>query len=355
MTDEIGTGYSVPDFSIEIENSGIEDELLALVNSVTVTKGIDQSDYICIEIKDMVENGEFKWLGNDVFALGNQLNVSMGFVDQLTYAAEAHIENISPDFSSGLAPTFTIEGSHKYFTQLKMATELKTYQQYTDSDIINDITSELSITAEVDDTSIQHEKKRKQGGVSYLSFIRTLVSQNQGYEFLVTEGTLYFRSAATTDSAAVTLTWGEDLETFNASVNLSDMVSDVTVRSGYLNATVEGTVSAGDETKMDSSLSSGSETATSVYGSNSVVISNHPVASEEEATEIAKAYLEASSANFVTAACSSVGMPDITPGICVELDGLGDQFSGTYYVTETTHTISGDAYQVNFKVRRNVL
>jgi phage protein D len=50
----------------------------------------------------------------------------------------------------------------------------------------------------------------------------------------------------------------------------------------------------------------------------------------------------------------TIGLPDLRAGRKVEIAGLGDRFSGIYYVMETTHTISESGYQTRFKARREM-
>ena len=47
-----------------------------------------------------------------------------------------------------------------------------------------------------------------------------------------------------------------------------------------------------------------------------------------------------------------VGLPDLRAGQRVNIEGLGARFSGTYFVTETTHTIGDGGYTTKFDARR---
>jgi len=45
--------------------------------------------------------------------------------------------------------------------------------------------------------------------------------------------------------------------------------------------------------------------------------------------------------------------PDIKPGDTVDLDDLGDTYSGNYYVDEVSHTVDSDDYDQHFDLKRN--
>ena len=48
------------------------------------------------------------------------------------------------------------------------------------------------------------------------------------------------------------------------------------------------------------------------------------------------------------------GRPEVHAGTVVAIEGAGERFSGDYYVTSVTHTLTGEAgYQTSFSVERN--
>jgi phage protein D len=50
----------------------------------------------------------------------------------------------------------------------------------------------------------------------------------------------------------------------------------------------------------------------------------------------------------------SVGHPDLRAGTVIKIAGAGRRFSGPYYLTSTTHTITAkQGYRTTFTVRRN--
>jgi phage protein D len=55
---------------------------------------------------------------------------------------------------------------------------------------------------------------------------------------------------------------------------------------------------------------------------------------------------------MVKASATCIGLPDLRAGQRVNIEGLGARFSGTYFVTETTHTIGDGGYTTKFNARR---
>ena len=82
------------------------------------------------------------------------------------------------------------------------------------------------------------------------------------------------------------------------------------------------------------------------------VVVNEPVFTEAQAKERALAILSDRQKEMVTATGSTVGLPDLRAGRKVLLSGLGARFSGSYFLTETTHTIGASGYTTRFTARR---
>ena len=55
---------------------------------------------------------------------------------------------------------------------------------------------------------------------------------------------------------------------------------------------------------------------------------------------------------FITGSGRVIGLPDLRPGDNLRAAGLGDRFSGTYYVKKVEHTLGGSGFITQFDVRR---
>jgi phage protein D len=347
--------YKPPAFEIKIEGKDMEHEMSLHVSAVTVTKRIGQSDHIRFQVQDKMENGTFIWIDKDTFKIGNKINIALGYPGELDHKAEAHIQEVSPRFEESLPPSITVEGTHKVYSLLSRRCDLKTYKKKSDSDIIKAIAGEVGIPAVVDRTAIVFENKFKNSDTDYLRFIRKLVEQNSRFEFFITNGKLYFRRAPIDKSETLTLKWGENLVSFIPMVNVANMITTVIARGIKDKKTIEAKANAGQEKAMGPRHKLGSQIAKKSIGERIEYITDYPAESNEQLKELALARLEAATANFVIAVGRTMGIPSIEPGICIKLEGLGDTFSGKYYVMETVHNISCDGYIVNFVARRNVL
>ena len=84
------------------------------------------------------------------------------------------------------------------------------------------------------------------------------------------------------------------------------------------------------------------------------IVVDKPVHSEKDAKAIAQAILKDRHKEMVKASVTCIGLPDLRAGGKVEIVGLGARFSGTYFVTDSTHTINDSGYITKFNARREV-
>ena len=82
------------------------------------------------------------------------------------------------------------------------------------------------------------------------------------------------------------------------------------------------------------------------------VVVDAPVASEQEARDLAISLLRERAYEFIKGTGQVIGVPDLRPGRNVELQGLGTRFSGTYYLKKVEHNLTSNGYLTTFEVRR---
>ncbi len=357
MPEPPDVSYLVPDFEITIGGKKLKSEEQKIITSVSVDKGIGMGDTFSLEVQDEMENGKFKWLGDKLFKFGKDVTIKLGYVGKLTHTINASIESISTRFSAGLTPTFTVGGSHKGFAKLTVESELKDYSEKKDNDIISEIASSVGLTAEVEATeeAKADPKKYKNVGDSYWNYIKHLANRNKEFEFFIDDGKLIFRKSKASTPPVFTFTWGKNLLGFNSTLDVSKLVSEVVVQGTKNNKAIEGKAAAGKEGITSLGDKTGSKIAKEVFGDRKKYISGKKVDDKADSDNVAQAALETTSNKLITCNVKTLGMPELKPGICIELKGLGDWFNGKYYVSKTTHTISSSGYECSFSAWRNAL
>jgi uncharacterized protein involved in type VI secretion and phage assembly len=133
------------------------------------------------------------------------------------------------------------------------------------------------------------------------------------------------------------------LQHFSPTLNTLRKVGAVTVRGGDLE---------GKKIEAQVGPDAGEAQAVGDGNGETVIIVDMPVASQEEAEQLAQSIYDDLAREYITGAGATIGLPDMRAGRMITLEGLGERFSGEYYVTQATHTISGAGYQTSFVVNR---
>jgi phage protein D len=99
----------------------------------------------------------------------------------------------------------------------------------------------------------------------------------------------------------------------------------------------------------------GADIAEDAFGQSTASIVNIPVESQEEAEQIAKAKFNDMNIELISGEGESVGNMDIRAGYTMQLLGLGDRFSGLYYIKSAEHCIGTQVggYITKFNAVRN--
>lgn len=82
------------------------------------------------------------------------------------------------------------------------------------------------------------------------------------------------------------------------------------------------------------------------------MVVDEPVFTLAEANRRARAILRDRLKQMVKATGTTVGLPDLRAGSRLEITGVGSRLGGTYFVTETTHTLGDSGYTTRFSARR---
>ena len=353
-----------PSYRIVVKGTELRHGVTVDVLSVSVTETINQADSFSFTVRDrypepgrLFAGGDtLKWMDSDLFDEGNEVEVHLGYVDNLQLLLRGEITAVSPSFPASGQPTLAVQG-YSLYHRLQRQRRREPFESGTDSAIASEVASALGLTPEVDRTQVQHELVSP-NGETYAAILSQR-AQRIGYEVTVKDRTLYFqRPGYVRDpSPRLTLEWGKSLISFTPRLSTHNAVTEVTARGpqtsqGRGKDPLVGTATTGD-VRGRLGDETGQEIAQRVFGDNQLLISDHNIGSAQEATEMARAELERRAMGFIGGRGSCIGNPDLRARMVLELKGLGRRFSGAYYVTSTTHALGGNGYQTDFEVQRN--
>ncbi len=88
------------------------------------------------------------------------------------------------------------------------------------------------------------------------------------------------------------------------------------------------------------------------FSAGATAVVDEPLVDDRDAEALAAAKYRRSLRNFITGRGEALGDVRIRAGNTVRLTGLGEKFSGVYYVVSSKHRWSTDGYFTSFEVRR---
>jgi phage protein D len=353
----INSNYYAPRFDLQIQDSPIKTELAHSIIDISVDQKLDEGANFSITIHDEfdMEHEKFKWLDDTIFSMGNTILIRMGYGGKLEEMLYGHITGLSPTFFSGETPSITVSGQDLSYDFMKRKSPEETFPNKTYSDIAQGIASKAGLIAEVDKTTEKFNLICKANEVSYFEFLRGL-AERVGFQVGIQGKKLSFKKPADDKKEIFTMQLGRDIVSFKPTMDTTQILSEVEVRwpdSANPSEPFVGTAKAGDENTQEGGRTTGSQVAQDVLKAPKKVITHIKVESVSHAQEIAKSILNKASDSYIGGECTCVGIPQIKPGVCIELKKMGDRFSGKYYVVSAAHKIGSSGYTTTFKVKRN--
>lgn len=348
----------IPGVSLQIDGANAPEGLLDNILQISVKESINLSGMFTIIINnDYLSGGNNSpWQYADLFEFGKKIKI--GFTSSITenvdfeeestaYILEGEITAIETEFSETAQAPMIIRGydtSHR----LHRGRYSRSFQNVTDSDIVNQVIGEIGIAAgTVTTTTLVHEYVFQENQTN-IEFLRERAAR-VGFELYIQDGKLNFRKP--TQDQQLSLKWLKDIHSFRVRVSTAEQVSSVEVR-GWNYAQKKSIVSTKANAQVITTTESGkgSETNAKFSIKPKMIVVDQPVFSANESDAIAQSLCDELGGEFVSADAKGEGNPKIRPGIAVKLTNMGS-YSGKYYVTETHHLFRENRYTTEFTVR----
>ncbi|MCA9938754.1 MAG: VgrG-related protein [Anaerolineales bacterium] len=332
---------------VEVEGSELPADVFSNLLEVTV----DQHAHLPAMFTARLADRDLSLLDGGPFDLAKAVKIEAAREDgEKVTLFEGEITALEPAFGEGMVAELVVRGYDKLH-RLFRETKSRAFVNKKDSDLAREMAQAAGLQAEVDSTATvyDHLYQHNQSDLAFLMQRAWRI----GYECFVEGGKLYFRQPPR-GGAALTLHWGDDLQSFMPRMTLAEQVDEVIVKGwdAEQQQAIVGRAQATDGRlypRIEESRS-GAEWA-GQFGQGKLVIVNQPVVSQAEADALAAARLNELSGAFVEADGVAFRRPEIKAGQLVDLQALGQRFSGTYLVTSATHVYAPEGLTTHFCVR----
>lgn len=300
------------------------------------------------------------WRHEKLFEIGKK--VKLGFVSSTTqdhnfkeelkdFLIEGEITAMEVHFNEKSEAHMIIRGydiSHR----LHKGRYNRSFLNKTDSDIVKQIAKEVGIKADskIEASGEAHEYVFQENQTN-MEFLRERAARI-GFELFIQNNEIYFRKPKNQES--LPLEWLRDINKFSTRVTSAEQVSSVEVRGwDYTQKKAIASTATAESVITDTGNHQGSNSSTKFSNLKppKMTVVDQPIASTTQAQKMAQALCDELGGEFVYADAKAVGNPKIRPGKVIELTGMGDRYSGKYYVTETRHFYTQRVYTTEFSIR----
>lgn len=361
-----GQDFYVPYFEVKLQGRPLGKDVIRDVTQVTYRDNIEQVDAFNITINNWdAERRDFKYSDSDLFDPGGVIELWMGYYgrDRLKPMITGTITALTPTFPAAGQSTLSISGQN-LLHDLRDSQATHTYENLTDSQIARQIGARLDVEVRTDSEAEAREERHAyliQNNEYAIVFLFRR-AQRLGYElFVESTGTgdqaaqnrLYF-GPPTENRTVYRLDYGSSLIDFSPNLDTSNQVGAVrTVGWDNVNKRrLSYTARRSEVSTTPVDPDAGQERIERAFADREEVIAQCPVNSEEEARRLASETHERIAREMLTASGSTVGLPDLRAGSLIQVTGVGQRFSGSYFVKATTHTIGDSGYTTKFDCRR---
>lgn len=353
-----------PDLLVEIMGKPFGPDPNFDVISVSVTDTIDQADSFTLTLRAhspqvgrFAAGGPLCWIDDPRFEEANEILIEMGYVHNRAFRFLGEITRLAASFPESGAPTFTVSGNSLQ-NRLQRKSVDKPFTNLTDSEIAQKAAALAKLEHKGEPTSIRYPHVSP-NHADLETFLKKR-AQRIGYEVVVKEKKLYFRQPGYIKKKTpdLTLEWGRNLINFSFNLSTYKMTTAATVQGST-------TAHGGDKTVLISKATAGSESvkmgdisgpelALRNFGEEKEdMVPEHDVLNQQEANLMTKAHLDAKALDYIKGSGACIGNPQLVAGTVVQVTGIGQRFSGPYYVIATTHTMDATGYRTSFEVKRN--
>lgn len=282
------------------------------------------------------QDRELQLIDDGVFDLHEEIEIGATVRNKPIQLIKGIVTSVEPLFSAEGSIDLVVRG-YDHSIQLYREARSCVYKNMRDSDIAQKIATEAFLNAEIEttQTTYEHIFQRNRTDLAFLQERAWRI----GYEVFVRDGTLYFQRPKGGQAVSATLKWGENTLTVRPRVTVSEKVEEVQVRGWDPNTqkTIVGRSNNGD---LLPSVAAGTKPSRHQTGNYSLVVTDMAPIDQNEANLLAEARMNERSGAFLEVEATVFRRPDIEAGKTIELDGIGERFSGQYLVTTATHSYS---------------
>lgn len=342
---DAGAARDTVDLVLKLDGSPLDSEAMSRIQDVSIARSIGEAAQLTMRLSAWDSGSEaLVWVDDAVFAPGTAVEVEMGYAGRAVPLFHGEIVSLDLEASADARAVLTVT-AYDVLHRLGRGRRSFPHRRKTYADIVRDIARthyNLEVDAE-DDASLDPERPIvHQENESDLSFVLGLARQI-GYELFAEASKLVFRRSRLGDPPELTLDLARDLVRFSAHLAAASQLGGVDVIALYT-----------DSKERIQASEDNADAADGAFRTDATreVILDDALTTQTQATARARAELARIRGEYLDATGAALGRPDLEAGMMIQIDNLGSRFSGSYYVTSVTHSLSsGSGLRTSFSLK----
>lgn len=306
-------------------------------------------------------NGSWTYLDDERFRVWQPVTITAGFESGTEELISGYITHVKPAFTADVTQCTLAVWGMDATVLMDREEKLKDWPNKKDGDIAAEIFSQYGLSPEIEDTAVIHDEaisttiQRE----TDIQFLRRLAIRN-GFECYVEGTTGYFRSPQldALPQPVLAVHFGDEtnVQQFSLEVNA---LTPANVVMFQIDRTTKEVVAVTTESSQQATLGETDAAGLLTVGmSPGVVVLGGIVATGQPEMAALCQGLYDQGDWFVTGeggvAANDYGHV-LRARQTVTIKGIGETYSGIYYVTHVTHSFTPEGYAQSFRVRRNGL
>jgi uncharacterized protein involved in type VI secretion and phage assembly len=339
-----GANTYLPHIVIKLDGASSPSELQPDLLEIHVDSSLHLPDAATLIITD----NNTRWADHEKLMPGKTLEITVELEGGKNTVFNGEIVELEPVFE-GAEQKVTVRAFDRLH-RLTRGRYVRTFVQMTDADIMQKVIQEVGLQSDIESTSEVHDHLF-QSNQTNLEFLQSRASALGRY--LYAEGSTIHCSTPKQESP-IQLRLHQELSEFRPRLTTSAQVSKVQVRGWDVKQkqAVTGQATKGDHVPKIGVTGSGGNLAQSAHNVTAELLVNEPVVRTQGAAEkLAKAVADRLEGRFIEAEGTASGNPQLLAGSTVKVEGVGQRFSGEYFVTAVNHAfVPSSGHTMNFTV-----
>ncbi|UTW62264.1 type VI secretion system tip protein VgrG [bacterium SCSIO 12741] len=306
------------------------------VARIEVDKAINRVPSATVVIQDgnpATEN--FPISDSSTFVPGSEIEIKAGYHNTNETIFKGLIMGQKVSIYRDQGSTLTVECRDK---SVKITSGRKNayFQKKKDSDIISQLISDGGLSADVDSTSVQHEELIQYYSTDW-DFIVSRAEVN-GLIVVADAGTVGVKKPEVSGSAVLGLTYGDDIWSFDGTINARAQIESVRTTS-WDPATQRVINASSSEPSVNSQGNITGKKMSDVMSLSEYELQTPSPLPQDELKAWADAQLLRSRLASNRGSVSFQGSSLVKPNTLIELNGVGERFNGTAFVSAVHHEV----------------